>query len=183
MKRKHSLTYKPHTTYFITTTITEFTKLFTSTETVQIFIDNLALYLDKFSIKLHGFVIMPNHVHLLVTTGETGNVSQFVGRLKERAAKDILKWCRETNRDSLLKIFEVSAIKYKTGSRYQVWQERFDGLEITTQEMFDTKLNYIHNNPLQEKWRICNKPEDFQFSSAGYYIDKKDVGVHIEVMY
>lgn len=183
MKRQHSLTYKPHTTYFITTTLTEFTRLFINAEIAQIFINNLNFYLDKFSVKLHSFVVMPDHVHLLFTTGETGNVSQFMGRLKERTAKDILKWCMETKQDELLNMFKMSAIKYKTGSKYQVWQERFDGLEITTQAMFDTKLNYIHNNPLQDKWRLCDKPEGFQFSSAKYYLNGEYTGVPIEAMY
>jgi putative transposase len=182
MKRKHSLTYKPYTTYFITTTITEFTRVFIHEETAQIFIDKLKYYLDEFSVKLHGFVIMQDHVHLLITTGETGNVSQFVGRLKERIAKHILKWCVENKYNRWVNTFESSAGKYKTGSRYQIWQERFDALEIISRETFDIKLNYIHNNPLQRKWGLCDKPEDFRLSSARYYMLGEDVGVPITIM-
>jgi putative transposase len=144
--------------------------------------DKLNHYLDKFSVKLHGFVIMPDHVHLLITMGEIGNVSQFVGRIKERTAKDILKWCEENKQNVFLKTFQMSAIRYKNGSKNQVWQERFDALEIVTHDTFNTKLNYIHNNPLQEKWRLCDNVEDYKFSSAKYYINNEYTGVTITVM-
>lgn len=75
----------------------------------------------------------------------------------------------------------MSARKYKTRSQYQVWQEQFDALVIYQPETFTTKLDYIHNNPLQEKWRLCNRVEDYKFSSARYYFQNQDVGVPIEI--
>ena len=41
------------------------------------------------------------------------------------------------------------------------------------------KLNYIHNNPLQERWSLCGKVEDYRFSSAKYYFTGEDVGIRI----
>ncbi len=103
-----------------------------------------------------------------------------MGRLKERAAKQIIRWCEEHNEDKLLEIFLSSARKYKTRSKYQVWQERFDALAIYTSATFATKLAYIHNNPLQEKWHLCDMVENYKFSSARYYLKNQDVGVPIE---
>ena len=179
MKRKHSLTYSPHTTYFLTATVTDFTYLFHEEAPAQIVLQNMCFYVQEFAIKLHGFVIMPNHLHLLLTTGTKGDVSQFMGRLKEYSAKQIIRWCEEHNRKRLLETFYSSAKKYKQYYKYQVWQERFDGLVINTAETHNVKLQYIHTNPLQERWQLCEKPEDYRFSSARYYISGEDVEVPI----
>ena len=113
MKRNHSLTYSPNTTYFTTATITEFTDLFDREPIAQVFMDNLCFYTNKFAVSLHGFVIMPNHIHLLLTIGKFGNISQFMQRLKERSAKQTIHWCAEHGETKLLEIFMMSAGKYK----------------------------------------------------------------------
>ena len=142
-------------------------------------LENLCFYVQEFTIKLHGFVIMPSHLHLLLTTGAKGDISQFMGRLKEYSAKQIIRWCEEHNEKRLLETFHSSAQKYKQNYKYQVWQERFDGLMITTDETYNIKLDYIHSNPLQEHWQLCERPEDYQFSSAKHYINGENVGVPI----
>ena len=179
MKRKRALAYKPHATYFLTTTVTGFTHLLNREALAQIVVDNVAFYVRDFGVQLHGFVIMPNHLHLLVTMGQTGNVSQFMGRLKERSAKQIIDWCQEHDERTLLEIFSASARRYRHDHRYQVWQARFDDVVIATPEMFTTKLHYIHNNPVQEGWSLCSVPEEYQFSSARYYARGENVGVSI----
>jgi len=41
-------------------------------------------------------------------------------------------------------------------------------------EILHQKLDYIHNNPLQEKWKLANTPQEYNFSSANYYETNKD---------
>jgi putative transposase len=182
MKRKHSLTYGPNTTYFVTATITEFTHLFNREPLAQIFMNNLRFYIDRYSVSLHGFVVMPNHIHLLLTIGGSGTISKFMGGLKERTAKQIIQWCEKYNENELLDVFLSSARRYKTNFRYQVWQRRFDALAIYQSATFMTKLDYIHNNPVQERWHLCDMVEDYRFSSARCYVKNEDVGVPLEVI-
>lgn len=102
--------------------------------------------------------------------------------LKERSAKEIIKWCADNNRADLLKIFSDAALEYKQDRQahtYQVWQKRFDDFVITKYQDFEIKLNYIHNNPLQDQWRLSDKSEDYRFSSARYYILGEYPGVQI----
>ena len=125
---------------------------------------------------------MPNHLHLLLTTGEKDDVSQFMGRLKGYSAKQVIRWCEEHDEKKLLETFYCSAKKYKQHYRYQVWQERFDGLGITAAETYSSKLEYVHNNPLQERWQLCQKPEDYRFSSARHYMKGENVVVPIAIL-
>ncbi len=177
MKRKHSLDYSPNTTYFTTSSVTEFIHLFDREPLADIMIDNLRFYTERFAASLHGFVIMPNHFHLLLTPGDRGNISQFMKRVKEHSAKQIIEWCKEYNAQALLEIFRQSAVKYKQRTMYQVWQESFDALVVNQSGTYATKLNYIHNNPVRERWHLCEKIEDYKFSSARFYINNEDVGL------
>ena len=45
---------------------------------------------------------------------------------------------------------------------------------ISTEKIFLSKLEYIHNNPAKEKWNLCTYPEDYKWSSAKFYMTGKD---------
>lgn len=38
----------------------------------------------------------------------------------------------------------------------------------------EQKLDYLHHNPVQPKWDLCKYPEEYEFSSAGYYLGAED---------
>jgi len=179
MKRNTSLTYELEATYFVTTTVTNFTNLFNNSDLAEIIQNNIGFYVKKFKISLHAFVIMPNHLHLLFTMGKSGNVSEIIGRIKEYSAKQIIEYCEVNEENKLLQIFELSACKYKPKHKYQVWQSRFDDFRIRTEEQLEQKMEYIHQNPLQDHWRLVEKQEDYKYSSAGFYVNGSDVGLEI----
>lgn len=179
MKRQRTKIHEPNATYFLTSTISGFTKIFQHPEPAQILLDNLKFYKEKFSIKIHAYVIMPNHFHLLLTMGKKGTVSQFMGQLKEYSAKEILKWCEKGKRTDLLQIFRASAEKYKPKHQFQVWQERFDDLKIDDADTFLRKMEYIHHNPLQEHWSLASSPEKYAHSSACFYVLGEKSGIDI----
>jgi len=145
----------------------------------KIVLDNIRIYSQKCDIQVHGFVIMPNHLHLLLTVGREVSVSQFMGRMKEYSAKEIVNWCLNNKETSLLIVFSTAAKEAKRGHKYQVWQKLFDNVVIIREDDLLIKLNYIHNNPLQERWSLCEKVEDYRFSSAKYYFTGEDVGIPI----
>ena len=142
--------------------------------------DNINHYAPKYHIRIHGFVIMPNHIHLLLNAPGQALISKFVGKIKEFSAKEIIGWCIQNNEQYLLSRFAAAAIESKRGHKYQVWQMGFDNIAITKQSDMLIKLNYIHNNPLQERWRLCQVAEDYPFSSAVYYFTDKDTGISFD---
>jgi putative transposase len=52
---------------------------------------------------------------------------------------------------------------------FRFWQRDPLAILLDTEEKLDQKLEYIHLNPLQEKWNLCEQPEDYPWSSAAYY--------------
>lgn len=179
MKRNTSLTYSPNASYFLTTTVTKFTNIFLERELAQIVIDNLKFYTEKFQIQIHAFVIMPNHIHLLCTMSGKGNVSQFMGQMKEFSAKQIIDWCKNNEREDFTKIFQDSAREHLSHHKHQVWQNRFDDFCIRNEIQMEQKFHYIHQNPLQKHWQLAKKEEDYFFSSARFYKNGEDVGIKI----
>jgi len=122
---------------------------------------------------------MPNHIHLLLTMGEKGTVSQWMGRVKEYSAKQIIEWCVRNDCKDLLTRFALSADAHRPEHRYQVWQSRFDDLLICTKKMYLIKAHYIHNNPLQEHWHLASAIEEYPLSSARFYLRGEDAGMPI----
>jgi putative transposase len=57
-------------------------------------------------------------------------------------------------------------------THYQFWQQHNHPIELTTNEMFDQRLDYIHNNPVHAV--ILRYPEHYLYSSAGNYVRLPD---------
>ena len=89
-----------------------------------------------------GYVIMPNHLHLIVKTKHGGNdLSRFIHSIKGRIRETLV-------------------------GKGHFWQDRYDDFMIRTQEQFSIKLNYIHFNPVRAG--LTAEPADWVFSS---YLD------------
>ena len=66
----------------------------------------------------------------------------------------------------------------KSDRKYQFWQRNKLDIEIYSDKMFDQKLNYIHNNPLQDKWQLVDDPVKYKYSSASFYeLGKDEFGI------
>jgi putative transposase len=182
MKRRHSAIHQVIAPSFITTTVVKFLPIFRNDALAETLLNNIGFYQRQYDFQVHGFVIMPSHLHLLLTPSEKTTSSRFMKGLKERSAKEIVNWCVDNDREDLWKIFSSAGLEYlhnKQSQRYQVWQNRFDEFVVTKPEELLVKLNYIHNNPLRDRWRLCDRIEDYRFSSARYYMLGEDPGVQI----
>ncbi|HBG86792.1 MAG TPA: transposase, partial [Marinilabiliaceae bacterium] len=67
----------------------------------------------------------------------------------------------------MLSYFKKAAENLKNGKDYKFWQDSNHAEMIESNKFFDQKLNYIHNNPVDEQ--IVERPEDYLWSSARNY--------------
>jgi len=125
---------------------------------------------DKYDNRVCGYVIMPNHLHLLLKiTDKSPTLPTLIQNAKRFLAYSIIKLLKEDKYFSVLDFFQENArIKFK--AKHKVFEDGYDCLIIQTQKFFLEKVNYIHNNPCQEKWRLVESPEDYKYSSAANYI-------------
>jgi REP element-mobilizing transposase RayT len=119
-----------------------------------------------------GYVIMPNHLHLL-THLPTGlkTVNRTVGNAKRLLAYDIIKNLELQKQEDLLQqLYDaVTPNERKKGQRYKVFQESFDAKLCPSTEFVRQKLNYIHYNPVRGRWNLAPDFTLYPHSSAGYY--------------
>jgi putative transposase len=118
-----------------------------------------------------GYVVMPEHFHLLMSEPEVGDPSTIMQVIKQRYAQRILpRGRRKPSRQGML--CEASPI--------HVWQARFYDFNVWTKRKRIEKLRYIHRNPV--KRGLVASPEQWKWSSFRTYMfgERGTVGVNLQ---
>jgi putative transposase len=155
--------------YFITFTIKDWQHIFTSDKYRQLVYKWFDYTKSKYGNQINGYVIMPNHIHILMhITDKAPKISVLIQNAKRFMAYAISNYLQADKQITILKKFDIEP--NKKNAKHKIWQPRYDSLLIQTQDMFLQKLNYIHNNPCLPIWALADKPEEYKYSSADYYI-------------
>lgn len=113
---------------------------------------------------------MSSHIHLLCK-GTIGYVlSDIMRDFKKHTSKKIIQTIQEeteSRREWMLEYFKKGCKHLKREQQYKVWQNDYHVEIVETNQFIKQKVNYIHNNPVQDK--ILTLPEDYYFSSARNY--------------
>lgn len=126
----------------------------------DLFVATLEQTRRRFSFRVYGFVVMPEHVHLLVSEPDRARLSNAIQSLKIAVAK----------RSAATRNFE--------GERAPLWYKRYYDRNIRSYSDFVEKLRYIHQNSV--KRGLCNAPEEWEWSSFRHYATGCQVKVEIE---
>ena len=135
-------------------------------EIVQIIIDSLNFLQCQQRLKLYGYVIMENHLHLIAAAA---NLSKEIGNFKSFTARSIIDLLEKNNANYILNQLEFHKLKHKIKQDYQLWQEGFHPQAIANEEMFIQKLEYIHNNPVRRGY--VDDPAHWRYSSYRNYME------------
>ena len=150
--------------YFFTATINTWKNLLEKDELKLIVIDSLNWFHQNKRAAICGFVIMPNHIHLLWQPlqehTEENNESAFLSFTAHQFKKHL------KSRNPILLNEYLST---QNDREYHFWERRSRTIETLSRKISEQKLDYIHLNPCQEKWKLVEDPVDFKFSSATYY--------------
>ncbi len=152
---------------FFTATIHNWYPLLEDDKYKEIIIDSIRCLTKKERIKLAAFVIMPNHIHL---------VWKIENKLKlQDIQRDFLKFTAQSIKkdlsDNNLNILNNFYVGLKD-RKYQFWQRNPLTIELYTEKVTQQKIDYIHYNPVSVKWRLCNIPQEYKYSSAKFYFDE-----------
>ena len=111
----------------------------------------LAEVRTKYSFRLIGYVVMPEHVHLLITEPGKDDPSKVLQVLKQRVSRTLLAKGGDSNHPS----------------EQHFWQRRFYDFNVWTGRKLTEKLEYMHMNPVNRK--LVSHPKDWPWSSWSYY--------------
>lgn len=154
--------------YFWTATIHKWQILLNPKTFKEYILTSLKYLSDRNKINVYGFVIMPNHIHLLWEMLEKNGKELPHASFMKFTAHSIVNDLK--SRPDVLSNFEVNDPERK----HRIWQRDSLAVKVKSKDMFEKVLDYIHLNPLQEHWRLVNIPCEYPWSSANFYLSLKD---------
>jgi len=122
-----------------------------------------------------AYVIMPNHLHLLLHYSSGKSLNTVIGNGKRFMAYEIVNLLEQKGEQDILQKLEaeVKSKDRSRGKKHEVWIDSFDVKECRTEKFILQKLIYIHENPVRGKWKLCNTSLDYPHSSARFYFNGK----------
>jgi putative transposase len=162
-------------THFLTFSCYRRRPLLNAIESRLIFESALERVRLRFSLRVYGYVVMPEHVHLLLSEPDGINNPDGVpfkpsvglsGGESPHTLSDAIKSLKQGVSRRLISEAE------------HFWQKRYYDFNVRDHPQFMEKLRYIHRNPVQRG--LCKNPEDWQGSSFLHYATGRQGGVEIE---
>ncbi|MCD9575664.1 REP-associated tyrosine transposase [Flavobacterium soyae] len=161
--------------HFITATVVDWIDIFTRKNYRDIVIECLDFCIKNKSMILYGYVIMSNHIHMIVQS-EKGELSDLLRDFKKFTAVKIIEKIKsdpESRREWILERFKLATESHSRNKNYQFWQYGNHPEEIYTNKFMWSKLDYIHLNPVRAG--IVEKASHYIYSSANNYVS--DIGL------
>jgi REP element-mobilizing transposase RayT len=168
---------QPNLVHYVTGVTHGRVPIFRNEHACALFIEALATTRQKEPFKLIGYVLMPDHFHLLANP-LCLDISVIAGRLKGRAASLILAWLRDEKHVVSLAKLEL-ARPLRSGQTHAVWQQDFSDIDVWSRKFIRQKLNYVHNNPVRAG--LVDHPGKWRWSSYRAYFPHNAGDVPIEV--
>jgi REP element-mobilizing transposase RayT len=157
--------------HYITATVVDWIDVFTRQTYRDSIIESLDYCIKNKGMILYGYVIMSNHIHLIIQS-EDGKLSDLIRDFKKFTAKNILDKIQvkpESRKEWMLERFKLAAEKHQRNKNYQFWQYGNHAEEIYSNKFMWSKLDYIHLNPVRAG--LVEKASQYIYSSANNYIN------------
>ena len=161
--------------HFITFSVVEWMNVFCNSGYQDIVVNSLNYCVDKKGLNVHAWVIMSNHLHLILSVKQGFELSAVLRDFKKFTSVKLLEAIRANENEGrkrwLFEVFLRSGDKNSRNVKYQVWQQDNHPIELSYNSIKDQTLRYVHQNPV--KARIVRDAEDYIYSSAIDYAGGK----------
>lgn len=181
MSRKYKFGEKTGA-YFISFATVYWIDVFTREEYFGNIVESLDYCRKNKGMEIYGYCIMSSHIHLIFRS-ENGDPSGLIRDFKGFTSRKMLKAIEENPQESrkewMLWMFERAGKKNSNIKFRQFWQQNNKPIEIWSLKVFEQKLNYIHNNPMETGF--VTNPVDWKYSSARNYGDNDQTVLEIDI--
>ncbi|CAG5068755.1 hypothetical protein DYBT9623_01487 [Dyadobacter sp. CECT 9623] len=134
-----------HYIQFCTATILDWKNILASDKYKDIIIESMRFLVDKGRAQIHGFVIMPNHMHVIWRIHKD--------LLLQDVQRNFLKYTAQQIKFDLLDSESLLLFDFEVRSkdrRHQFWRRNPLSIDLYSPKVLEQKLNYIHRNPVQK---------------------------------
>jgi putative transposase len=135
----------------------------------NMFVKELSRVRREYGFLLVGYVVMPNHVHLLMSEPKKGTPSTVMQMLKQRVSRKMRRKGRVSWKGQLSLRFPKFVAEVP-----QFWQPRFYDFNVYSHKKKKEKLEYMHANPVARG--LVRHPKDWPWSSFSFYA-KNEAGL------
>ena len=150
--------------FFWTATINNWQRLLMKDEYKNVIINFLTYLSELGKIDVFGFVVMPNHIHLIWRINEMNGKETAQGSFLKYTAHEFKKMLK-TDKDNNLATYAVNA----NNKSLEFWQRDSLAVHLYTKEVAYQKLDYTHYNPCTDYWQLARDPCEYWYSSARFY--------------
>jgi putative transposase len=147
--------------HFITTSCYRRSALLGTPQNRDLFLEVLEQVRRRYGFVVVGYVVMPEHVHLLIGEPGRGDPSVVMKVLKQSFARRLLKKRREAIDSRQSSLWDTAL------TEGHVWQRRFYDFVVFTEKKRVEKLRYMHRNPVARGLVLA--PEQWEWSSYRHY--------------
>ncbi len=169
--------HNPEGIYFVSFAVVEWLDVFTRNEYKNIVLKSLEYSRKEKGMEIFAWCIMTNHIHLIFRSIKGQKPELLLGDIKRYTSKAIVKAIKDNLKESrkewLLEQFKKAGSKSSNVNKYQFWRHDNKPIELWSNKVIDEKINYIHNNPVEEG--LVFKAEDYLYSSAIDYAGEKGI--------
>jgi REP element-mobilizing transposase RayT len=156
--------------YFISFSTVYWIDVFTRDDYFGCITESLDYCRKNKGMEIYGYCIMPSHIHLIFRSSlgdPSGLIRDFKGFTSRKLLKTIEENPQESRKEWMLWMFERAGKKNSNVKNKQFWQQNNHQIEIWSLKVFEQKLNYIHNNPIETGF--VTDAIDWKYSSAKNY--------------
>ena len=182
MSRKYKF-YDPEGLYFITFSVVKWVDVFTRDKYREILLDSFRYCQKEKGLVIHAYVIMTNHLHLIISRKGKHLLENIMRDMKKFTSGMLINAIKnnpsESRKEWMIEIFREAGRKNSNNTVYQFWQQDNHPIELTSNSMMEQKLNYIHDNPVEQGF--VKKAEDYPWSSMSDYLGGKGL-IEIELI-
>lgn len=160
--------------HFITFSVVGWVDVFSRNVYKDIFVNSLEYCQQNKGLILHAWIIMTNHVHLIIST-KTNTISDLVRDIKKFSSKKIILTIYESNEESrkewMLNLFRFAGAGNSNNKEYQFWKQDYHPIELSDTHRCEQRLKYLHENPVRSG--LVWEPWHYKYSSAiDYYTNE-----------
>jgi len=167
--------------HFVTWRLVEWAPVFVSERYCGVITDSLAHCRRERGLLVHGYVVMPTHVHGVLSVREGGDLAAVLRDSRKYTAREIVLRLKQDNNRLMERVLRYAAEKAgRPAGEHQVWADDTHPEAIVSKEFARQKLDYLHNNPVRKG--LVAAPEHWRYSSAAFYAGEVDCPLEIDVL-
>ena len=158
--------------HFITMTVVDWIDVFTRKNHKMAIVESLKYCQKHKGLEIFAWCLMPSHLHLIIRAGTDNKLSDILRDFKKFTSKELIRLIQEepeSRREWMLDRFEFAGRYNPKIKNFKFWQDGSHPIELFSPTFTKQKLDYIHNNPVEEMF--VSEPHEYLFSSARNYAD------------